>query len=453
MRVVVSGASGFIGGAVVQALSARGDRVTALTRFPERARFETGVQVAPFDPAGPPDPTPFEGADAVIHLAGESVAGRWTDQKKRAIHESRVAGTRVLVDSIAACVSKPKTLVAASGAGYYGDRADEPLLEDGTPGEDFLAHVCVDWEREVRRAQTLGMRTASLRQGIVLGRGGGALHEMLPPFRLFAGGPYGNGSQWMPWIHLDDAVALYLFALDRDLEGPINAVSPDIATSARLAHAIGHAVRRPALAPAPGVALYAALGGFASTLLASALIVPDRALAAGFVFQHEILDDALLEIISPDTKRRAATQVFEDAIVVKAPLEKAFTYLSDAGNLASITPPRVDLHMKTPAPVKMRRGAVIDYSIKAGGLRTKWKSLIMDWRPGERFTDYQVRGPYELWRHDHFFSTVPAGTLVRDRVTYSLPLAPLSGLALPIVRAELRKIFEYRRAAAARLLG
>jgi uncharacterized protein (TIGR01777 family) len=245
MRVVVSGASGFIGHTIVRALQARGDQVTALTRNQQAARFDEGVQLARFDPMGAPDPSPFEGADAVVHLAGETVAGRWTEKKKRAIYDSRVVGTRTVVDSIAASGAKPRILVCASASGYYGDRKDEPLLESSPPGSDFLAKVCVDWEREAQRAQSFGLRTACLRQGIVLGHDGGALNEMLPPFRFLAGGPYGNGSQWMPWIHLDDDVALFLHALDNDIEGSFNAVSPDVATSARLAHAIGDALRRP----------------------------------------------------------------------------------------------------------------------------------------------------------------------------------------------------------------
>lgn len=453
MKVVISGATGFIGSAVVRALQARGDQVTALSRAPDRARFNPAIRVARFDPQAAPDPAPFEGADAVIHLAGETVSGRWTEERKRAIHASRVIGTRTLVDSIASCRVRPKVLVAASAVGYYGDRVDEPLLEDSAPGVGFLAGVCVDWERETARAQSIGLRAAWLRQGIVLGRDGGALDEMLSPFRAFAGGPYGNGRQWMPWIHLEDDVALFLFAMDNDVHGPINAVSPDVATSARLAHAIGHALRRPALAFAPGFALHLVLGEFASTLLASQLVLPDRALRAGFQFGHESLERALLEIIAPNADRPLGTQTFEDSVVVKAPLERAFAFFSDAGNLALITPPDLDFEMKTPTPIEMRPGTLIEYALKVRGVPMKWKSLITQWCTDVHFVDHQVRGPYELWRHEHVFAPDPGGTLVRDRVTYSLPFAPLSAVALPIVRADLKKVFEFRRAAVERLLA
>jgi uncharacterized protein len=452
VKIVVTGATGFIGQAVVRALAARGDLVTALSRTPQRARFGSGVAVAAFDPNGPPDPTPFEGADAVMHLAGETVAGRWTPEKKRAIKDSREAGTRTLVASLAACSARPRTLVCASAVGYYGDRGDEPLLQSSAPGTGFLAQVCVAWEREIAAAQRLGMRVAWLRQGIVLGPGGGALAAMLPPFRLFAGGPLGSGSQWMPWIHIDDDVALLLFALDRDISGPLNAVSPDVATNARFSQALGAALHRPSLAFAPGIALHAVLGEFASTVLASQLVLPDRALAEGFTFAHEMLEEALLDILAPGEHRRPETQLFESSLAVHAPLEHVFAFFSNAGNLADITPPAMRFRMLTPSPIEMRNGAVIEYSLAVHGLTMRWKTLIVEWQPSVRFVDYQLRGPYLLWRHEHRFAPDPVGTLVTDRIVYALPLAPLSGLALPLVRADIARIFKYRRAAMARLL-
>ena len=452
VKIVVTGATGFIGRAVVRALAARGDAVTALSRTPQREAFDGAVTAARFDPNAAPDPAPFEGADAVVHLAGESVAGRWTPEKKRAINDSRVAGTRALVASLAACSSRPRTLVSASAVGYYGDRGVEPLLESSAPGTGFLAHVCVAWEREIAAAQRLGMRVAWLRHGIVLGSGGGALAAMLPPFRAFAGGPLGNGSQWMPWIHIEDDVALILFALDRDVSGPFNAVSPDIATNARFAQALGAALHRPSLAFAPGIALHALLGEFASSLLASQLVLPNRALGAGFTFAHEMLEEALLEILTPHERHEPALRFFEDSMDVDAPLERVFGFFSDAANLERLTPPELRFRMVTPSPIEMRRGTVLEYTLAVRGIPVRWKSLIVDWQPGARFVDYQLRGPYLLWRHEHRFASDPARTRVVDRIAYSLPLAPLSGLALPFVSADIRRIFAYRRAALAGLL-
>ena len=459
MRVAVTGATGFIGRALVNALNARGDAVVALTRAPDRARFDPGIRVARFDPAKTPDApadsaaiNPFEDVDAVIHLAGETVAGRWNAAKKQEIDESRVSGTRNLVTTLSACARKPRILISASASGYYGNRADEPLLESSASGDDFLSGVCVAWEREAARAESLGMRVAMLRQGLVLGQGGGALAPMLPPFRAFAGGPLGNGSQWWPWIHLDDDVALFLFTLDRELHGPVNAVSPDIATNARFSQALGAALRRPSLAFAPAFALRIVLGEFADSVLASQLMLPEQALAAGFTFAHANLEQALLDILAPNSGRRPATQHLTDSYVVPTSIERAFAYLSNANNLVHLTPPEFKFRVLTPGPIDMRRGATIDHALKISGMQVRWRSLVTEWRPNTNFVDYQVRGPFVLWRHEHRFSPVAQGTLIEDRVDYSLPLAPLSSITLPLARSNLERLFAYRRSVLPRLL-
>lgn len=443
----MTGASGFIGRAVVQALHARGDVVTALVRDPTRARFPAGVDVKAYDLlSAAAAPGCFENIDAVIHLAGEPVAGRWTESKKRAIKESRVLGTRNLLRSIAAAANGPRCLIAASAVGYYGNRADEPLTEDSAPAGDFLARVCVEWERETARASAAGIRTAWLRQGIVLGREGGALQAMLPPFRAGIGGPFGSGAQFVPWIHLDDDVRLFLFALDRDdIVGPVNAVAPDYATSARFANALGHALRRPALAPAPAFALHAVLGQFASSLLASQLVVPAKAEDGGFTFNHTSLERVLLQILSGGSARSPATFTHEAVQRVDAPLSAVFALFSDAANLERLTPPMLGFHILTRMPVTMRRGATIAYSLRINGLRIKWKTLIATWQPPERFVDFQLRGPYSLWRHTHSFEEVGGGVAIHDRVEYALPLPPLGNIVLPWVRASIARIFAYRR--------
>src|ERR1700686_658537 len=326
-RVVVTGASGFIRKALVAALLSRGDAGPALSAHPSKAKIPPGVRGGRFDPPDPqPNPEPFEGQDAVVHLAGESVSGRWTAQKKQAIRESRVVGTRNLIASIAACAQKPKTLVSASAVGYYGSRGDEPLEEWASPGTGFLAEVCAQWEKEAKQAAQQGIRVVLMRQAIVFGAGGGALQEMLPPFRWFAGGPLGNGTQWFPWVHLEDDIALFVWALDQaNIAGAVNAVAPDIANNARVAAAIGHALTRPPRAPAPGLprhagppgfALHALLGEFADSLLASHLVLPARASDEGFAFKHGRLEAALLELLAPGSKKKPATHELTSTTLV-----------------------------------------------------------------------------------------------------------------------------------------
>ena len=211
-------------------------------------------RVLAWDPLdGPPPAEAFDGVDVVFHLAGESVAeGRWTAAQKARIRESRVLGTRHLVEGISRAERRPRVLVSASAVGYYGDRGDEELTESSPPASDFLAEVCIAWEKEALAAEEAGVRVVTARTGIVLGAGGGALGKMLTPFKLGAGGPLGNGRQWMPWIHVDDLARLYLHAADTDaVRGPMNAVAPNPVTNSEFTKALGRAVHRPAFMPAP----------------------------------------------------------------------------------------------------------------------------------------------------------------------------------------------------------
>ena len=445
MRVAVTGASGFIGRRVVETLLQRGHTPVALSRNPGTLHLPPGAESRRFDPASGAAPDAFEGADAVIHLAGETVAGRWTPEKKRAIYDSRVEGTRCVVASIAGCAQKPAVLVSASASGYYGSRGDEALFESSAPGSDFLARVCADWEREAMQARSLGVRVACLRTGIVLGNGG-ALAQMLPIFRLGAGGPFGGGRQFVPWIHLDDLVELYIFALDNAaIDGPLNAVTPDYATSARFSQAAGAAVKRPAFAPAPGLALRAVLGQFAETLLASQLIVPAAAQDAGFVWRYGLLESALADAAGAGVNGAPNVRRFACEQMVDAPIEDVFAFFSEARNLESITPELLRFAIAKAPPV-MQRGAQIEYKLRLRGLNVGWKTMIARWEPPHAFVDVQLHGPYAFWQHTHTFTPVDGRVRMNDEVLYALPLAPLSCLAEPLVRRDVAEIFAYRRA-------
>ena len=248
MKITVTGASGLIGSKLVDRLRARGDEVTTLSRNPSSPG---AVRWLPEQEPAPA--TALSGTDGVIHLAGENVAQRWSDDAKRSIRSSRELGTRNLVAGIEAADPRPRVLVSSSAVGYYGPHGDEEVDEDTPPGDDFLAEVCVIWEREAQRAADLGLRVVNIRTGVVLDQGGGALAKMLPFFKLGVGGPVAGGGQYMPWIHVDDVVGLYLAALDRDdWEGPVNASAPTPVTNKTFSKALGRALHRPALAPVPG---------------------------------------------------------------------------------------------------------------------------------------------------------------------------------------------------------
>ena len=298
MRVTLTGATGRIGLSIVEALTARGDEATVLTRSPDRARgkLPRGVDAVGWDPGSGPAPAEaLRGRDGVIHLAGEDVAQRWSAKAKREIHDSREVGTRNLVGGIEALgEDRPRTLVSASASGLYGPHGDEPVDEEAPPAEDFLARVVVAWEREARRAEELGLRVVLMRTGVVLSPDAGALKKMLPPFRLGVGGPVAGGRQYLPWVHLDDVVGMYLAALDDERwRGPVNVVAPNPVTNKEFSKALGKALRRPAVAPVPGLALKLLYGEMSQIVLTGVNMVPRRAQELGYDFRHPRVDGAL----------------------------------------------------------------------------------------------------------------------------------------------------------------
>jgi hypothetical protein len=281
MRVAVTGASGLIGTRLSSALRARGDEVV-------------GISLR----SGPPSPVALAGCDAVVHLAGEEVAQRWTDKARERIRSSRVEGTRGLVAALAAAEPRPRVLVSASAVGYYGHRGDERLDESAPPGDDFLAQVCVAWEREANAAAGAGVRVVTVRTGVVLSKAGGALAKMLPPFRLGVGGPVAGGRQYVPWIHIDDLVGIYLAAIDNEnWSGPVNAEAPEPVTNAEFSKALGRALHRPAIAPVPALAIRLLYGDMAEIVTEGQRAIPARALQLGYTFAHPDLDEALADAL------------------------------------------------------------------------------------------------------------------------------------------------------------
>jgi uncharacterized protein (TIGR01777 family) len=294
MNVLLTGASGLIGGALARSLATEGHSVRRLTRAPGSGESEYR-----WDPAaGWIDPAALDGLDGVVHLAGESVAGRWTAAKKERILRSRVDGTRLLSETLAALDSPPRVLVCASAVGYYGDRGDEPLTEQSPAGEDFLADVVVQWEAASGAAEEAGIRVARMRFGIVLSPAGGALRAMLVPFRLGLGGRLGSGRQWVSWIAIDDVLGAIRHALvTNELAGAANTVAPNPVTNAQLTKALGGVLRRPGLFAVPAAALRLVLGEFAQQVLVSIRAVPGRLEESGYAFRHPELEPALRHVL------------------------------------------------------------------------------------------------------------------------------------------------------------
>jgi uncharacterized protein (TIGR01777 family) len=304
MRVVVTGATGVIGQRVVNALIARGDSVIALSRNRSTAesRLNAAASVSEWaDPLTTPAPTDaLAGADAIIHLLGEPVSQRWTTRAQSAIAESRVKGTRNLVAAIRALPEseRPAVLVSQSATGYYGPRGPERLDESAAPGKDFLASVVIAWEAEAMAASDL-CRVVCTRTGVVLAPSGGALDKMLPIFKLGVGGPVGGGKQYVPWIHIDDAVGALLYAVDETaLSGAVTVTAPAPATNRQLSLALGHALHRPAFWPVPGLAVKLLYGAMSTIVLTGQNAVPTALLDASYPFHFSELEPALDAVVS-----------------------------------------------------------------------------------------------------------------------------------------------------------
>ncbi|MCW2928446.1 MAG: hypothetical protein JWM86_2414 [Thermoleophilia bacterium] len=294
MRVLVSGASGMIGSELGRVLRARGDEVGSLVR----GGSSSGLDVA-WDPAARTiDREALEAGrfDAVAHLAGETIVGRWTDEKRARIRDSRIDGTRLLAEAISELDVEPSSFIVASATGYYGDRGEEVLTEQSEPGTGFLADVVVEWEAAAEPARAAGIRTAHMRMSAVQARSDGALKELLLPFRLGLGGRMGSGRQFQPWVGLEEAVRMWCFALDTpELEGPVNAIGPTPARNTDHVRALGRAVHRPTFLPTPVFAVKAKFGGdlVDEMLLSSQKVVPARLEALDYDFLDRTIDEAI----------------------------------------------------------------------------------------------------------------------------------------------------------------
>ncbi|HEY6367573.1 MAG TPA: TIGR01777 family oxidoreductase [Candidatus Binatia bacterium] len=296
MKLVIAGASGFIGSALVQRLSQRSDSLKLLSRKPRSPARAGNAEWLVWEPGVPGGwEESIDGADGVVNLAGEGIAEkRWTEWQKELIRSSRIDSTRALVQAIAKVKEKPKFLINASAVGYYGARGDETLTEESTPGKDYLARVCVAWEEEAKKARDYGVRVVLVRTGIVLAKGKGALAKMVPPFKFFVGGRLGSGKQWMPWIHIEDEIGLIFFLIENaSAQGSFNATAPNPVTMEEFCKVLGKVLNRPSWAPVPASLLTLLLGEMADLVLAGQKALPQAAEKMGYNFRHPNLAGAL----------------------------------------------------------------------------------------------------------------------------------------------------------------
>lgn len=322
MHVLITGATGFVGRRLTAHFIADGVSVSCLSRNPDKARGRLPGLLAAhaWTPGEPLDTACLVGVDAVVHLAGEPVSGRWSDEKQRRVRASRVDGTRTIVNAILEAESPPEVLVSASGIGFYGDGGEELLPETAAPGDDFFARLCVDWELEALRARDAGLRVAVARVGMVLGPNGGPVAVMRKVFGLGVGGPIGGGTQWWSWIDIHDAVrGLALMVKDDRFTGPVNLVAPEPIRQRNFALALGVALSRPAVLPAPTLAVSLILGEFSAEVLASKRVSPERLTQAGFEFERSNVLDSLSVATGSSRKVNLLAPILAAAILGLAP--------------------------------------------------------------------------------------------------------------------------------------
>jgi hypothetical protein len=296
MKVIVTGSTGLVGRALVRSLLSDGQEVTRLVRGGAQEFRAPGTKAVQWEPEkGLVNAAELEGHDAAVHLAGDPIAeGRWDDEKKRRIRESRVKGTRLLAETLAGLSEKPRVLVSASATGFYGDRGEEVLHEESASGEDFLSEVCREWEKATLAASQAGIRVVHLRIGFVLSAEGGGLPKMLTPFKLGVGGPVAGGRQPFPWVHVSDAAGALIFALDTEAaRGPLNVVAPERHTNKTFTKTLGKVIRRPTVFPVPALAINLLYGEMGSTVLEGSTPDPARIEGLGYRFREPRLDAAL----------------------------------------------------------------------------------------------------------------------------------------------------------------
>ena len=447
MKVLITGATGFVGKKLVSELASRSHKVSVLTRDLENARRRLPIdcEIHRWEPElYPPSSQAFSDVNAVIHLAGSNIAsGRWTASRKKSIHNSRILSTQNLVSTLKSLRNPPQIFLSASAIGFYGNNKLVELYEDLQPGKGFLADVCKKWEHEALIAQDHDIRTIVLRIGIVLGYDGGALKKMLPPFCVGLGGNLGDGNQWMSWIHIKDLVNMIIHSIEnKSTKGPYNAVSPESTTNKVFTKCLAQVLKRPAILPIPKFALKIILGEMAGLLLGSQKVSSNKILESGFKFQYPDLVSSLTDLCKNSTNEL----IVEHWLPLPIPIDKIFVFFKEPKNLEKITPYCLHFKVLNQSSKEIKEGTKINYWLRLHGIPIWWQSKITDWQPNSKFSDTQTHGPYKYWHHKHEFHEKDGGTLIRDHIQYKLPFGILGDCLMDHwVRKDLENIFDFRK--------
>ena len=474
VKVFVTGATGFIGRALVLRLRRDGHHVLAWVRSMRRARTLLGHEADLVDAGGGPDAMhkALSGCDAIINLAGASVAeGRWTRARKQEIADSRVQLTRDIVSTLGRLPQGPRIFISASAVGYYGCHLKQAVDERAQPGNDFLAQVCVQWEAAASAAEALGVRVARMRFGVVLGHEAGALSKLLPLFDRGLGGQLGNGKQFMPWVHLHDVAEILTTALtDSNMQGAYNVVAPTPADNQTFTQTLARWRDTKPFLPVPIVALRLVLGEAATAVVANQQVIPQRLQQAGYVFKYPTLEGAMGQLFNAQTvviaprnssmpgpleiagdayvSRRKPDTLLRAHEIVPQPLNAVFAFFCRPENLGLLTPLDMALQIDGEIPAVVQVETVLNYTLRVLGIPLRWRTRIAVWRTEQVFVDSQERGPYRAWWHEHHFHPHVAGTHMEDRVFYAVGKGPLGPMAQVLtVKKQLERVFRHRASA------
>ena len=458
MNILVTGGTGFVGRALCRDLVCEGHSLTLVVRRKKSLPADWGLpgKILVWDPTKEDCPHDLSEFDAVVHLMGESIAaGRWTVSRKARIQASRGLATRRLATALNKRKKPVDCFISASAIGYYAYDLPQGLSETAAPAEHFLAQVCQDWEAAAKLVPA--QRSLILRLGMILGPDGGAMERLRPLFAAGLGGRLGSGHQVMSWIHRDDVVAIISKALkDTKWRGLYNCVSPSPVSNREFTAALARTLERPALLPAPAIAMKAAFGQMSDILLKSQKIIPERLQQEGFQFKYPDLTQALADVCSlvEQNGSKYPCLRFESQQFVARNRSEVFTFFCNPHNLERLTPTQLSFKILDISTPQIGEGSIIQYKLKLYGIPFRWKTLIREWKPEQQFIDTQEKGPYAIWHHTHRFHAVPGGTLMVDIVRYRLPMGWLGELfGLPIVKREVRGIFAFRRQIIAKIFG
>jgi len=452
MKILITGATGLVGRRLIEKLLDLGhSNINVLTRNVDRAQKKDNLPVNYYQwdiDSKSIDEEALFNVDIVFNLAGENIAdGRWTHAKKAQILNSRTEIPNFLWEAFKKINHTPKKFISSSAVGIYGNRGEETITLESKLSpykDDFLADVCKKWEEAVHNNAPEQTQCYSLRTGVVLSSRGGALMKMLPAFKAGLAGKLGSGQQYMSWIHIDDLVSQFIFLMENNVQFKyLNGVAPRPVNNIEFTKTLGSVIHRPTLFPVPALALRTLFGEMSTVLLDGQKVSPKEWDDLGFKFEYPELKGALENILEGNLKGERELLRYQ---YIPQPIDHVFEFFSKAENLEEITPDSLKFKIVSQSTSDVQTGTMINYRLKVHGIPMKWQSRILDYRENECFIDDQVKGPYSKWYHrHHFIRTMDGGTLIRDHVTYKLPLGSLGAIVAGwLVKRDVSNIFKYR---------